>query len=162
MTTRTEIIEEARSWIGTSFHHQGRTKKKYLPSGGFTGGGCDCIGLLVGVAKALDIKSAKYPDKSLYEFDRKNYSRTPDGESLQDVFDDVLTRIDINDIRPADVVLLKFEKDPQHVAIFTDYKISDDDYALGIIHSYASARKVVEHRFDKLWQDRIVAAYRIV
>jgi len=84
------------------------------------------------------------------------------GGSLMEVFDDVLIRIDVDEIRPADVVLLKFEKDPQHVAIISDYKIGNDDYALGIIHSYASARKVVEHRFDKLWKERIVAAYRII
>lgn len=160
MTTRTEIIEEARTWIGTKFHHQGRTRKK-----GLSKGGCDCIGLLIGVAKSLEIKSKNYPDKFLYEFDKTNYSRIPDGESLQNIFDDVLTKIEINNIRPADVVLLKFEKDPQHVGIITDYKISNtnyNDYTLGLIHSYASARKVVEHRFDELWKEKIVAAYSIL
>ncbi len=41
-----QIAAASRSWIGTAFHHQGRTKKT-------TGhkGGVDCLGLLVGVAK---------------------------------------------------------------------------------------------------------------
>ena len=43
------IIEEARSWIGVPFHHQGRTKS-----------GCDCIGIVLACARRLDYKYEDY------------------------------------------------------------------------------------------------------
>ena len=35
-----DVVKEARTWIGTPFVHQGRTK----------GLACDCLGLMIGVA----------------------------------------------------------------------------------------------------------------
>jgi len=40
---RYNIINEARSWIGTPYHHQAHLK----------GVGCDCLGLLIGVLSEL-------------------------------------------------------------------------------------------------------------
>lgn len=40
---RCAIVAEARSWIGTPYHHQGSVK----------GVGCDCLGLVRGVWRAL-------------------------------------------------------------------------------------------------------------
>ena len=45
MTTRLEVAAEARRWLATPFAHQGRTR----------GLGCDCGGLVGGVAVALGI-----------------------------------------------------------------------------------------------------------
>src|SRR4051812_11829838 len=104
----TLIISEARSWIGTRFHHQGRIKK----------GGCDCIGLIIGVAEALDIKSK---GRSFAEIDNKNYSKNPDGVSLKLALEEYLTPIPLGSIRPGDILLLKINKEPQHVAFIGDY-----------------------------------------
>lgn len=41
---RTRIIAEARAWIGTPYRHQGSLK----------GVGCDCLGLVCGVWRALN------------------------------------------------------------------------------------------------------------
>ncbi|MBN9071513.1 MAG: C40 family peptidase [Rhizobiales bacterium] len=41
--TRLAVLAEARGWIGTPYRHQGRTK----------GVGCDCLGLVLGVWRAL-------------------------------------------------------------------------------------------------------------
>jgi NlpC/P60 family putative phage cell wall peptidase len=41
--TRTRIIAEARAWIGTPYRHQASRK----------GVGCDCLGLVRGVWRAL-------------------------------------------------------------------------------------------------------------
>ena len=38
-TTSERVTAEARDWRGTPYRHQGRRK----------GGGCDCIGLVLGV-----------------------------------------------------------------------------------------------------------------
>lgn len=40
---RSEIVAEARSWIGTPYHHQASVK----------GVGCDCLGLVRGVWRAV-------------------------------------------------------------------------------------------------------------
>ncbi len=41
--------------------------------------------------------------------------------------------------------------EPQHLGIVSD---------IGVIHSYAKARAVVEHALDPLWRSRIRGAYR--
>jgi NlpC/P60 family putative phage cell wall peptidase len=43
MTIRDTIIAEARAWIGTPYHHQAAIK----------GVGCDCLGLVRGVWRAI-------------------------------------------------------------------------------------------------------------
>lgn len=88
-----DIIREARGWIGTPFHHQGRAK----------GRGVDCAGLIVGVAQALGLSS----------FDYKGYSREPLGGMLQKILDDHLDRVE--DMQPGDVLLMKFLHEPQHL-----------------------------------------------
>jgi len=35
MVNRNDIVVEARSWIGTRFHHQGRVKKSANDKGGW-------------------------------------------------------------------------------------------------------------------------------
>lgn len=43
----TPLVQEARTWIGTPFVHQGRTK----------GAGCDCLGLVVGVLSTFGLET---------------------------------------------------------------------------------------------------------
>ena len=43
MITRAAVVAEARSWIGTPYQHQASAK----------GAGCDCLGLVRGVWRAL-------------------------------------------------------------------------------------------------------------
>ncbi len=42
-----KIVEKSREWIGTPFHEQGRQK----------GIGCDCVGLILGIAKEIGVTS---------------------------------------------------------------------------------------------------------
>lgn len=140
---RERIVVEARSWIGTRFHHQARLK----------GVGCDCAGLVVGVCKEL----------GLSDFDKSDYARQPDGVMLKQTCDQNMTAIPFVDAQPGDVLLFKFDADPQHLAIVGDYAHG----GLSIIHAYSLARKgkelgwVVETRLDSVWIKRIVAAYRL-
>jgi cell wall-associated NlpC family hydrolase len=128
MTTRQQIIDAARSYKGCRYHHQGRTRA-----------GIDCAGLLVCVARDVGIST---------EGDQTGYSRTPDGMSLKRALDDFGVRVDT--FQPGDFLLMRFDSQPQHIAIVTD---------VGIIHSYLSARRVVEHRLSDDWRARIVQAY---
>lgn len=45
MASRADIIAEARQWLGTPFHHQGRVR----------GAGVDCLQLLIGVYSAVGL-----------------------------------------------------------------------------------------------------------
>jgi NlpC/P60 family putative phage cell wall peptidase len=131
-----DVVTEARTWLGTRFHHQGRLK----------GVGVDCAGLVVGVAEAMGLQVQ----------DRTDYTRQPDGTMLQETCDAQLIQIALEDIRPGDVLLMRFEQEPQHLAFVGDYEFG----GLSLIHAYAQSRKVVETRLDDVWLARVVAAYR--
>lgn len=127
--TASSIIAAAESYLGTRWHHQGRSRA-----------GVDCIGLLVCVAR----------DLGMTVNDSTGYSRQPDGRQLRAAVEAHL--VQVAEPQPADVLLMRFEREPQHVALMAD--------GGDIIHAYAGARKVVRHRLDELWAGRIVAVYR--
>ena len=130
--TRNEIVNAARQWRGTQFVHQGRTKH-----------GVDCIGLVLNVAWELGALPRNY--------DVQGYERMPDG-SLFSECDRLLKRI------PAPVygcvVAMKFDTDPQHIAIVGQHKSS-----LTLIHALSSEGRVVEHRLLWPWPGRIVGCF---
>lgn len=143
MTTaqRSAIVAEARSWLGTPFHHQGRVR----------GVGCDCVGLLIGVARAVGLVA---PD-----FDVTGYARSPNGKSLLDACDRHLERIARADMRPGDVLVIRWLHDPQHVGIIGNHLHA----GLSVIHAYGTPDgrgSTIEHRLDDGMARRYVAAYR--
>ena len=143
------IVECARSWLGTRFHHQGRVKKTVAHNGGV-----DCLGLLVGVANELQLTA---PDGSpLAAADDTRYSHLPDTLQLQHRLEALLQEIPVEGIFPGCILLLSINDNPQHLAIVSDWKDG-----LGIIHAYAQARKVVEHALDEYWKSRIIRAFQI-
>lgn len=147
--SRALIVAEARDWVGTAFHHQGRLKKTDAHKGG-----CDCIGLIIGVARVLKIP---YNQQLLIaDCDISGYGRLPDGKKLYQALQYFLEEIPISKIQPADILLFRFDKNPQHVGFVSDYK---EEKELGLIHCYAQVRKVVEHRLDEVWKEKLVAAF---
>lgn len=126
MTTRAAVVAEARRWLGTPWVHQHRTH----------GIGVDCVGLVIGVARALGLVA---PD-----FDFGGYSRQPDG-TLLSVCDAHMTRIQRADMQPGDVLVLAIRDQPQHMGILGDYVHG----GLSIIHAYQPAGgggRVIETR----------------
>jgi cell wall-associated NlpC family hydrolase len=93
-----DIIAEARTWLGTPFHHQGRAK----------GAGVDCIGLVIGVAHAL----------GLSDFDTTHYGRIPSpllmGAGLR------ANMLAADRAEPGSVLWFAFDRVPMHVGIVTD------------------------------------------
>jgi hypothetical protein len=161
------IVAAARGWVGTRFHHQGRLKKTDRHRGG-----CDCLGLLVGVAHELEFKvNMGGQTRSLASFDTTNYTHTPNGEALREGLAQVLEEIPLALLAPGDIAMFEIDRNPQHLAIISDY--SSENYSgslcaprnrshgLGMIHAYAPARAVVEHQFDETWRERMRAAFRI-
>ena len=97
MNTPEDVIAVASRYIGTRWHHQGRSRA-----------GVDCIGLMVLVAQ----------DLGLPVFDETDYSHQPDGQRLQAALAAHLTPI--AEPEPGAVLLMRFETHPQHVALMAD------------------------------------------
>jgi hypothetical protein len=57
------------------------------------------------------------------------------------------------EIAPGDVLLMRFTRHPQHLAI-----AGDRGAPFSLIHAYADAGVCVEHGVDAKWLRRIVAA----
>lgn len=126
-----QIVEEARTWIDTPFRHQGRLR----------GVGSDCVGVILGVGKAL----------GLLDFQLSNYGRLPDGMLMHRIMCEHLDKVSIESMQFGDIILFKFDSDPQHVGFYTD---------VGILHSYADVKKCVETSLDDVWKSRIVDVFR--
>ena len=138
-----KIVIQARTWLGTPFHHQARLKGK----------GCDCLGLVIGVVDELELK-----DKNgirLAAYDEVTYSKEPNGEYLTEKLLSLLDEVPLQEAGAGDLALFKMGNNPQHLAILSDY-----EGGLGMIHCYAQARRVVEHRLDEDWQKKIVKVFR--
>ena len=143
------IVACARSWIGTRFSHQGRLKKTDQHPGGV-----DCLGLLMGIARELDIKDIC--GTPICQRDTRDYTRTPDTTRLHAALFDALKRKPIEEAEAGDIALLTIKGSPQHLGI-----ISTLDGSLSIIHAYAQARKVVEHTLDVYWRAQLIAVFSI-
>ena len=140
MITRADIVGEARSWLGTRWQHQASVKHI----------GTDCIGLIGGVAMALELPGAEQwkADPTLH-----CYGREPDSKMLLASIAQYMDQVNYEDMAPGDVLLCRFSNEPQHFAI-----MSNDEPPM-MIHAYAQARKVVENRIDDLWSSRILRVY---
>jgi cell wall-associated NlpC family hydrolase len=136
------IIEEARTWLGTPFKHQGRMKNV----------GVDCLGLLIGVAAALDLRSRT--GQSLADLDSLGYGHFPDEAALRAGLASALWPV--GELSAGCIVLMKIEGRTQHLGIVGNYEEGE----LSLIHAYAPHRKVVEHRLSEDWRGRIVAIFK--
>ncbi len=144
---RDRIIAEARSWLGTPWRHQASVK----------GVGCDCAGLVRGVGNALGLMDCREGAVGTAEF--AGYGRAPEPKRMIRALDRFMTRSsraaarqpDALEPVPGSVLLIRFDRDPQHLAILT---LEDT-----IVHALASAGCVVEHRLSADWRARVVAAW---
>ncbi len=147
MFSRAVIVEEAKSWIGTRYHHQGRLKKSSSDLGG-----CDCLGLIIGVARSLCLPSKVLINGNyipLCEFDPRFYPKRPNGRLLYSQLSVMLNKT--THPKSGDVILFDIQDNLQHLAIY-----SDDNK---IIHSLIEVRKVVEHNLDNFWRGRIHSVF---
>lgn len=137
MPTRSQIVDYAREWIGTPYRIQGRA----------VGVATDCAGILCGVADRIGLKYS----------DNLRYSRFPETFNLRPELDKHLVPVPTDQMQPGDVLLMRIDVMPQHVAITGRYKTG----GLSMIHAYQRAGKVVEHRLANVWRARIMQVYQI-
>lgn len=134
---RSDIVAEARAWIGTPWRHQMCARAV----------GVDCGQLVAGVARALGLRDVQIT----------GYPRIPDG-TLRGICDRYMQPIQVGEAQAGDVVLMRFDTEPQHLGILGDYEHG----GLSLIHSTLKHRKVVEHRLDDRWRSYCVAAYTLL
>jgi len=111
MDIRERIVAEARTWLGTPYHHQGKVK----------GVGVDCAMILVDVYRQVglipEIDPRPYPPDWHLHRDEERYLGW-----VQQYGKEVETP------KPGDVVLFKFGRCLSHGGIVVDWPV--------IIHSY--------------------------
>lgn len=134
--TRDAIVAEAQSWLGTPYHHLGRRK----------GVGTDCVGIVLGVLAACG--THVQPNRWVYN------RRAEDGD-LDLEMGQVLQRVPLAEAGPGDVATFWIrprERRVQHCGILTPH---------GLLHTHSGVGKVVEHRLDVRWQERMSSVYRL-
>jgi NlpC/P60 family putative phage cell wall peptidase len=136
--TSQAVIAEARSWIGTPYRHQASLK----------GVGCDCLGLLRGVWRAIhgvepELTPAYAPD----------WAEAGGEERLAEAARRHLTEIAPEDAGPGDVLLFRWRPHlpAKHAAILTTTD--------RMIHAYDGAA-VTEVCFAPFWARRVAFVFR--
>lgn len=129
--TADDLIAAARECIGTPFMHQGRILGRAL----------DCAGVAVHAAR-----------RTGHEVDEPAaYGRLPNNAMLEYWLERQPFLERVADLKPGDLLLMRFTGEPQHLAVYAGPTI---------IHAYQAVGRVVEHDLDAKWRRRIVQAYR--
>jgi len=106
MVSRADIVAEARSWIGTSYVHQASLK----------GVGCDCLGLVRGVWRAIYGEEPEQPPPYT-----RDWAEAIGRETLAEAAGRHMIPVAIGDIRHGDVLLfaMKDHSPAKHCAFLT-------------------------------------------
>jgi NlpC/P60 family putative phage cell wall peptidase len=135
---RAAIVTEARAWVGTPYRHQASLK----------GVGCDCLGLVRGVWRAvLGNEPERAPPYA------PDWAESSSGEPLAEAALRHLVALDIANIAPGDVVLFRWRAGlaAKHAAI-----ISAPDL---MVHAHDGAA-VAEVALAPWWRRRLAYAFR--
>lgn len=149
MITPEHIVGQARTWLGTKYHHQGRLKKSQRGPGGV-----DCLGLVIGVIDELGMQDGN--GNALVHADEFNYSMYPERGRLVGSISKHLRQVPVEQMRVGDLLLFRTFKDPQHVGLLTEYPGGGP----GLIHCNSSAGKVVEQPLSETWMRMLTHVYR--
>jgi cell wall-associated NlpC family hydrolase len=142
MTTRAEVLTQARSYLHTPYENQGRSSNKL-----------DCVGLALCVAEDLAIVDKK--GERILRSQHSDYSGQPIGEDLLKICRERLIEKTFP-LAPGDVLVLAMDpknagRDATHLGIVTFI-----GNLPAVIHSYAGGKaRVVEHVLDSRWMARI-------
>jgi NlpC/P60 family putative phage cell wall peptidase len=136
--TRSSIVAEARSWIGTPYRHQASLK----------GVGCDCLGLVRGVWRAaIGEEPERAPPYA------RDWAEASGDEAFARAARTHLIEIEPAQVLPGDVVLFRYAPryPAKHAAIVTDPAL--------MVHAHDGAR-VAEVSIAPWWRRRLAYAFR--
>jgi NlpC/P60 family putative phage cell wall peptidase len=133
------VVREARRWIGTPYQHQASV----------LGAGCDCLGLLRGLWRA--VHGAEVQAIPAYGPD---WSESSGDEALWAALTRHLTPVS-SEMRPGQVLLFRMRAGSvaKHLGI-----LSADSPAPKFIHAY-TGHGVVESPLSPPWARRVVARF---
>lgn len=143
--SRQAVVAEARTWLSTPYQHAQMCK----------GAGVDCGMLVGGVAIGSGVITAEFWRERFATF--QGYARAPSHGSLQRICRSFMAIKPVDEMQPADVLMMRFKREPHHLAIVADHP----NGGLSIIHALAKmgGGSVVEHVLDKTWRDRVMACF---
>lgn len=135
---RIDIVNEAKSWVGTKWQHQQALK----------GVVCDCAGLVRGVyyeIKHEPVEVMDYP---------ATWHLFKDEPRMLETCRKYLDEIDITDVREGDVLLFGYRRRfvAHHMAIVIQGQ--------RMIHADQDAKMVLISPLDDTWKSRIRHAFR--
>jgi cell wall-associated NlpC family hydrolase len=137
MVYRRDVVNLARSYVGTKYRHQGRTRE-----------GIDCAGLVILVGNEL----------GLINYDTDGYLRKSTGRQIFQYFKDSgMEQISTSDLKLGDVILTRDSIFPCHCAIICTHDLPSSSR---IVHAYAKRRQVVEEYMNAEWINKTVGAFR--
>lgn len=140
--SRQAVVAEARTWLGTKYAHQQMCK----------GAGVDC-GMLVGaVAIATGGITSEYWAQRFAEF--SGYARMPANGMLERICRSFMSVKPLEDMTLGDVVMMRFKREPHHLAI-----VGDHPQGLSIIHALSRPGYVAEHLLDDVWRSRVLTCF---
>lgn len=130
------IVLAARGLLGTPFLHQGRSRL-----------GADCAGMVILCEREL---GSDPPDVA-------GYGKSPWKDGLREAMEAFYGPARTDGPFVGDRVLMRFRREPQHVAIVGDYFAG----GLSLIHCHSGVGVVTEHRLSgSRWERFIVGIYR--
>ena len=144
--TRADIVAETRTWLGTPYRHQASLK----------GVGCDCLGLVRGVWRALigtePERAPPYAPDWAEAASGERFAE-PLAEPLADAAARHLIAVDRDAFREGDVVLFRWRDNlpAKHAAIITASDL--------MVHAHDGAC-VAEVALVPWWRRRLVYAFR--
>ncbi len=135
---RDTVIAEARAWIGTPYHHQAALK----------GVGCDCLGLVRGVWRAVYGADPEQPPAY-----SRDWAETLRRETLAEAASRHMLAIPLDAIEPGDLLLFAISADApaKHCAILTSPG--------RMVHAIES-HPVAEVSLVAWWRTRLRFAFR--
>lgn len=140
-TLAQRIVEEAETWIGTRFQHQGRIK----------GLGVDCVNFITEVARDAGVKDLEIP---------QDYKPHEDGAVMLKLLNEHMSLVPTEEMQKGDVLALcdealQMPDVPRHL-VFVQEITPKTTF---IIH--ASQYGVRRHRMNLHWHSRVHSVWRI-
>lgn len=134
MTTRDQVVAEARTWLSTPYHHMGRIK----------GVGVDCGQILIEVFSTVGmmprIETGYYPHDWHFHRDEERYLGWIKQFAHQ-----------VETPQPGDIALFKFGRCISHGAIVLDWPMMIHAYHdRGVVYESANSLEM-KGRLDSFW-----------
>lgn len=138
MSIGLRVVEAARGWIGTPYHHQASVR----------GVGADCLGLVRGVFR--DVRGQEPETPPAYS---RDWGETDGCETLLDAAGRHLLPVPLTDIAPGDVIVFRLRPMTvaKHAAILATPQT--------MIHAMEGTA-ASETAFSTWWRRRLAGAFR--